>query len=125
MAEMPQDFPSIKERLDRIAEEVAVPDIPFDEALALFDEAISLGLAACDMSEADLALEEAEPFEESATDDEAQDPAEGESPGAIPAPSESASLDAIAEDTRPIEATSEAFLEPAGLPSEESGSDIA
>lgn len=48
-------FDAVKERLERIAEEVAQEDIPLDEALALYEEAVSLGLSACDLSEADLA----------------------------------------------------------------------
>lgn len=52
-------FDAVKERLERIAEEVAQEDIPLDEALALYEEAVLLGLSACDLSEADLAQADA------------------------------------------------------------------
>ena len=54
---MPEEagtFPSVRARLDEIADEVAREDIGLDEALALYEEAVKLGLAACDLSEADL-----------------------------------------------------------------------
>lgn len=51
-----EDFASMRERLDRIADEVGRDDIDFDDALTLFEEAIGLGLRACDMSE--IGLEE-------------------------------------------------------------------
>lgn len=60
---MPDDaatFPSVRERLDEIAQEVAREDISLDEALALYEEAVKLGLAACELSEADLVPEEPE-----------------------------------------------------------------
>ena len=47
-------FDAVKERLERIAEEVAREDIALDDALTLYEEAVSLGLSACDLSEADL-----------------------------------------------------------------------
>ena len=54
---MPEEagtFPSVRARLDEIADEVAREDIGLDEALAVYEEAVKLGLAACDLSEADL-----------------------------------------------------------------------
>lgn len=44
-------FESVKDRLDQIAEDVAREDLPLDEALALYEEAVKLGLKACDLSE--------------------------------------------------------------------------
>lgn len=61
MSDMPQDFEAMKTRLDEIADEVSVEGISLDEALALYEEAVKLGLAACDASEADILVpEEAE-----------------------------------------------------------------
>lgn len=54
MSDMPQDFEAMKTRLDEIAEEVSAEGISLDEALALYEEAVKLGLAACDVSEADI-----------------------------------------------------------------------
>lgn len=47
-------FSSVKARLDEIAEEVSREGISLDDALALYEEAVKLGLAACDLSESDL-----------------------------------------------------------------------
>ena len=48
------DFSSVKTRLDEIADEIAQEGISLDDALALYEEAVKLGLAACDLSEADI-----------------------------------------------------------------------
>ncbi len=80
---MPEDagsFSSVKERLNEIVDEISSEDISLDDALTLYEEAVKLGLAACDLSEADLseventdeALNDAvslEPVRESVTDD--------------------------------------------------------
>lgn len=70
MSDMPQDFEAMKSRLDEIADEVSVEGISLDDALALYEEAVKLGLAACDVSEADILVpegaEEAEELEEGA-----------------------------------------------------------
>ena len=61
MSDMSQDFEAMKSRLDEIADEVSAEGISLDEALALYEEAVKLGLAACDVSEADILVpEEAE-----------------------------------------------------------------
>lgn len=54
----PASFDSIKERLDAIADEVSREDLSLDDALALYEEAVGLGIRACDASEADLKLDE-------------------------------------------------------------------
>ena len=46
-----QDFDMLKSRLDEIVGEVAREDISLDDALALYEEAVNIGLAACDASE--------------------------------------------------------------------------
>ena len=48
------DFTSVKTRLDEIVDEIAQEGISLDDALALYEEAVKLGLAACDLSEADI-----------------------------------------------------------------------
>ncbi|MBR0406200.1 MAG: exodeoxyribonuclease VII small subunit [Eggerthellaceae bacterium] len=46
-----QDFGAVKQRLEVIAEAVESPDMPLDEALDLFEEAVALGLKVGDMLE--------------------------------------------------------------------------
>ena len=48
------NFESVQERLNQIVDEVSAEDISLDDALKLYEEAVKLGLAACDLSEADL-----------------------------------------------------------------------
>lgn len=55
MSEM--SFEESKERLEEIASLVEDADMPLDEALALFEEAVTVGLHACEMSEQDIKLE--------------------------------------------------------------------
>lgn len=65
---MVEGFDALKARLDEIVEEVSSDDISLDDALALYEEAVSIGIAACDASELDIPEEEAdeEAAEESA-----------------------------------------------------------
>ena len=44
-------FDDVRNRLDEIVEAVNAPGISLDEALSLYEEAVKLGLAACDLSE--------------------------------------------------------------------------
>ena len=44
-------YDQVRDRLDEIVEAVSVPGISLDEALALYEEAVKLGLSACDLSE--------------------------------------------------------------------------
>ena len=46
-----QDFRAVKQRLEVIAEAVESPDMPLDEVLGLFEEAVALGLKVGDMLE--------------------------------------------------------------------------
>lgn len=46
-------FDEVRARLDEIVEEVGAEGITLDEALSLYEEAVKLGLAACDLSEQD------------------------------------------------------------------------
>lgn len=46
-------FDEVRARLDEIVEEVGAEGITLDEALSLYEEAVKLGLTACDLSEQD------------------------------------------------------------------------
>ncbi len=71
-------------RLDEIVDAVSAEDVTLDEALALYEEAVKLGLSACDLSERD--VEAAFP-EEAAGEEGAPAPAEAaDVEGADPAP---------------------------------------
>lgn len=73
MSNTDANFEDIKQRLDQIVDRVSEDDIDLDEALSLYEEAVKLGMAACDASEFD--IEDAEsvdasidqPSEQSAT----------------------------------------------------------
>ncbi len=47
-------FDAVRARLDEIVEAVASDGISLDDALVLYEEAVKLGLSACDLSEADV-----------------------------------------------------------------------
>lgn len=83
-------YDQVRDRLDEIVEAVSAPGISLDEALALYEEAVKLGLSACDLSEegaeelleqdaANLTTEQANQAE--ATDNQ-NSPAEGEAAAA-------------------------------------------
>lgn len=44
-------FEAVRNRLDEIVEAVNAEGVSLDEALALYEEAVKLGLSACDLSE--------------------------------------------------------------------------
>lgn len=70
-------FESVKTRLDQIVDAVNADDIPLDDALALYEEAVSLGLRASDLLEQDISARDAE----EASADQAGDAADaGEAP---------------------------------------------
>lgn len=46
-----QTYDQVRDRLDEIVEAVSAPGISLDDALALYEEAVKLGLSACDLSE--------------------------------------------------------------------------
>ncbi|MDO4291378.1 MAG: exodeoxyribonuclease VII small subunit [Eggerthellaceae bacterium] len=56
-------FDEVRARLEQIVDEVNAEGVTLDEALSLYEEAVKLGLSACDMSEQD-ALEAAEALNE-------------------------------------------------------------
>lgn len=49
-----QDFGDVKQRLEQIAAAVADENMPLDEALDLFEEAVSLGMQVTDLLEVGL-----------------------------------------------------------------------
>ena len=49
--EQGRTFEDVHERLSEIVDEVSAEDISLDDALKLYEEAVKLGLSACDLSE--------------------------------------------------------------------------
>lgn len=47
-------FEELRARLEQIVDEVSAEGVSLDEALALYEEAVKLGLSACDLSERDV-----------------------------------------------------------------------
>ena len=115
------------ERLSEIVDEVSAEDISLDDALKLYEEAVKLGLSACDLSEQDLdaflATEEETTAdtesESNATTDAGIDPVGGdlgrpsatnadvspaEEGGATPAPTDSTDTTSSADAPAPGEA---------------------
>lgn len=60
MSNADANFDDIKKRLDEIADRVSQEGIDLDEALSLYEEAVKLGIAACDVSEIDADAEQVE-----------------------------------------------------------------
>lgn len=82
-------YDQVRDRLDEIVEAVSAPGISLDEALALYEEAVKLGLSACDLSEegaeelleqdaANLTTEQANQANQAEVTDNQDSPAEGE-----------------------------------------------
>lgn len=82
-------YDQVRDRLDEIVEAVSAPGISLDEALALYEEAVKLGLSACDLSEegaeelleqdaANLITEQGEQANQAEATDNQNSPAEGE-----------------------------------------------
>lgn len=82
-------YDQVRDRLDEIVEAVSAPGISLDEALALYEEAVKLGLSACDLSEegaeelleqdaANLTTEQANQANQAETTGNQDSPAEGE-----------------------------------------------
>lgn len=53
MSEQYGTFDEMRARLEQIVEEVNAEGVTLDEALSLYEEAVKLGLSACDLSEQD------------------------------------------------------------------------
>ena len=56
----PETFAEVKTRLDEIVEAVSDDNLSLDDALSLYEEAVSLGLRASDLLEADIDADDAE-----------------------------------------------------------------
>lgn len=80
-------FEDMQARLEEIADEVSAEDISLDDALALYEEAVKLGLAACDLSETDV---EAYLAASSTAAEEEETPAEDHPAVEVPAADEAA-----------------------------------
>lgn len=52
--EMGRNFEDVQARLSQIVDEVSAEGISLDDALKLYEEAVKLGLSACDLSEQDI-----------------------------------------------------------------------
>lgn len=59
-AQAPQTFEDIKARLDEIVEAVSDEELPLDQALGLYEEAVGIGLAASRIMEEGIAANTAE-----------------------------------------------------------------
>lgn len=91
-------FEDMQARLEEIADEVSAEDISLDDALALYEEAVKLGLAACDLSETDV-----EAYLAASSADAADDGAEEAPEAAEPAADAEAPAGAEAADEQPGE----------------------
>lgn len=65
-------FEQVRARLDAIVDEVNAEGVSLDEALALYEEAVKLGLSACDLSEKDALAVLDEAADEAAVDPAAE-----------------------------------------------------
>lgn len=107
MNEDTRSFADVKERLDEIVDEVSREDISLDDALTLYEEAVKLGLGACNLSENDIFPAEIEAVEEAV--EGASEDAAGE--GAVQdAMGDTTASAASAAGPEPVE---EAFVEAA------------
>lgn len=59
-SQAPQTFEDIKARLDEIVAAVSDEELPLDEALGLYEEAVGIGLTASRIMEEGIAAKEAE-----------------------------------------------------------------
>lgn len=68
-SQAPQTFEDIKARLDEIVAAVSDEELPLDEALSLYEEAVGIGLTASRIVEKGIAAKEAESAEAQASSD--------------------------------------------------------
>lgn len=92
-------FEAVRTRLDEILEAVNAEDVTLDDALALYEEAVKLGLAACDLSEKD--VEAAFPEAADAADSAAEGAPEAAPASDVALAPEPAAPDAASQDGRP------------------------
>lgn len=114
--EQGRTFEDVHERLSEIVDEVSAEDISLDDALKLYEEAVKLGLSACDLSEQDLdaflATEEETTAEEGGASATPTD-STGTTPdaGADPAASADAGSDPVGGDLGRPSATADASFD--------------
>ena len=94
MSDTQHDFESMKARLDQIVDEVSAAGISLDEALALYEEAVKLGLSACDVSEADILVADEEPEQDASSEQPGYDAGADAAPAQEAAPAEALVQDA-------------------------------
>lgn len=70
-------FEAVKSRLDEIVDAVNDDDLPLDDALALYEEAVALGLRASDLLEENIEAQKAEGEADDAASSEADEDADG------------------------------------------------
>ena len=86
-------YDQVRDRLDEIVEAVSAPGISLDEALALYEEAVKLGLSACDLSEegaeelleqdaANLTTKQGDQADQADASDDQSSPSQGEAAAA-------------------------------------------
>lgn len=68
-SQAPQTFEDIKARLDEIVAAVSDEELPLDEALSLYEEAVGIGLTASRIVEEGIAGKEAESAKAQASSD--------------------------------------------------------
>ena len=83
-------FDAVKSRLDEIVDAVGDEELPLDDALALYEEAVGLGLRASDLLEQNIEAQRAE--------DEAAAESDGALPNADAATAVGAQASAVAQD---------------------------
>lgn len=109
--EQGRTFEDVHERLSEIVDEVSDEGISLDDALKLYEEAVKLGLSACDLSEQDL-----DAF--LATEEESASPsAEEDGASATPTDSTGTTPDAGADPTASADAGSDPVGGDLGRPS--------
>lgn len=86
-------YDQVRDRLGEIVEAVSAPGISLDEALALYEEAVKLGLSACDLSEegaeelleqdaANLTTKQGDQADQADASDDQSSPSQGEAAAA-------------------------------------------
>lgn len=112
--EMGRNFEDVQARLSQIVDEVSAEGISLDDALKLYEEAVKLGLSACDLSEQDIDayIASADSVDgEPAAGDGAADEAVDEGVPAADAPAA-----AVADADLPAEDAAAVATDPAGAP---------
>ncbi|MEC4175777.1 exodeoxyribonuclease VII small subunit [Adlercreutzia sp. R7] len=113
-----RNFEDVQTRLAQIVDEVSAEDISLDDALKLYEEAVKLGLSACDLSEQDIdAYRGSEPasatdtgVESAAAVDIGTDPVGGDLGRPSATSADVSSVEEGGASTAPTDSTDTAFL---------------